>query len=132
MDHVWYTKPPVSNAKDIPELIKFLCQDKQLVAQLYSTLCNSMGYSAPGSSVQGILQARILEWVAISYSRGSSWPRNQTPVSCIAGRFFTILATREAQIKKKALEISQTVKDKYCMISLICVIYKENQIIKTE
>ena len=97
-----YAEPPISNAKDIPEFIKFHCQDKELVAQLYSTLCNSMDYSPPGSSVQGILQARILEWVAISYSRGSSWPRNQTPVSCIAGRFFTILATREAQIKKKS------------------------------
>ena len=43
----------------------------------------------PGSSVPGILQARILEWVAISFSRGSSQPRNQTQVSCIAGRFFT-------------------------------------------
>ena len=43
----------------------------------------------PGSSVHGISQVRILEWVAISFSRGSSWPRNQTHISCIAGRFFT-------------------------------------------
>ena len=42
------------------------------------------------SSVHGILQARILEWVAIPFSRGSSWPRDWTRVSCIAGRFFTI------------------------------------------
>ena len=47
-------------------------------------------------SVHGILQARILEWVAIPFSR-SSWPRNWTCVSCIAGRFFTIWATKEAQ-----------------------------------
>ena len=46
--------------------------------------------SLPGSSVHGILQARILEWVAIPFSRGSSQPRDQTWVSCIAGRFFTI------------------------------------------
>ena len=46
-------------------------------------LCNSMDCSLPGSSVHGILQARILEWVAISFSRGSSWPRDQTCVSCI-------------------------------------------------
>ena len=44
----------------------------------------------------GILQARILEWVAIRFSRGSSWPRSWTHVSCIAGRFFTIWASREA------------------------------------
>ena len=50
----------------------------------------------PGSSVHGILQASILEWVAISYSTGSSQPRDQTQVSCIVGRFFTIWATREA------------------------------------
>ena len=54
--------------------------------------------SPPGSSVHGILQARILEWVAISFSRGSSWPRNQTRVSCIAGRWFTNWAMREAPI----------------------------------
>ena len=59
------------------------------------TLCDAMDYSPPISSVHGILQARILAWVAISFSRGSSWPRDQTWVSCIAGRFFTIWATRE-------------------------------------
>ena len=48
-----------------------------------------MDYSPLGSSVHGILWARILEWVAISFSRGSSWPRDWTQVSCIAGRFFT-------------------------------------------
>ena len=53
-------------------------------------------YSPPGSFVRGISQARILEWVAISFSRASSWPRDQTQVSCIAGRFFTIWASREA------------------------------------
>ena len=56
-----------------------------------------MDCSLPGSSVHGILQARILECVAISFFRGSSQPRNQTRVSCIAGRFFTDWATREAQ-----------------------------------
>ena len=60
------------------------------------TLCNPMDCSPPGSSVNGIFQAKILEWVAISFSRGSSRPRNQTQVSCIAGRRFTIWATREA------------------------------------
>ena len=53
-------------------------------------LCNP-----PDSSIQGNLQARILEWVVILCSRGSSWPRDQTQVSCTAWRFFTIWATRE-------------------------------------
>ena len=52
------------------------------------TLCNSMDYRLPGSSVHGISQARILEWVAILFSRGSSQPRDQTHISCMAGRFF--------------------------------------------
>ena len=54
-----------------------------LVAQSCPTLCNCMDCSLPGSSVHGILQARILEWVAIPFSRGSFWPRNQTHLSCI-------------------------------------------------
>ena len=58
--------------------------------QSCSTLCNPMDCSPPGSSVHGILLTRILEWVAIPFSRGFSWPRDRTPVSsCIAGRFFT-------------------------------------------
>ena len=57
-----------------------------------------MDGSLPGFSVRGILQVRILEWVAISFSRGSSQLRDQTWVSRIAGRFFTIWATREALI----------------------------------
>ena len=51
----------------------------------------------PGSSVHGILQARILEWVAISFSRGSSWLRDWTQVSHIAGRRFNLWATREVR-----------------------------------
>ena len=68
-----------------------------LIAKLCPTLCNPMNCSLPGSSVCGIFQARTLEWVAISSSRGSSWPRDWTRVSCIAGRFFTVLATRKAR-----------------------------------
>ena len=65
------------------------------VAQLCLTLCNPMDCSPPGPSVHGIFQARVLEWVAISFSRGSSQPRDWTQVSCIAGRRFTIWSTRE-------------------------------------
>ena len=54
-----------------------------LVAQLCLTLCNPMNFNPPGFSVHGILQARILEWVAISFSRESSQPRGQTQASCI-------------------------------------------------
>ena len=61
----------------------------------------AMDCSPPGSSVHGILQARVLESVAISFSRGSSWPRDQTQVSCVAGRFFTIWAAREAPVKDR-------------------------------
>ena len=63
-----------------------------------------MDCSPPGSSVHGILQARILEWVAISFSRGSSQPGDWTQISCIAGRCFNLWATREAhqQIKDAA------------------------------
>jgi len=61
-----------------------------LVTQLCHTLCNSMDCSPLGSSVHGFLQARTLEWVAMPSSRESSQPRDQTQISCIAGRFFTI------------------------------------------
>ena len=59
------------------------------VVQSCLTLRDPMDCNLPGSSVHGILQARILEWVAIPFSRGSSQPRDRTHVSCIAGRFFT-------------------------------------------
>ena len=66
------------------------------VAQSRPTLCDPMDCSLPGSSLHGILQARILEWVAISFSRGSSQLRDRTWVSCIAGKCFNLWATREA------------------------------------
>ena len=66
------------------------------VAQLCLTLCDPMDYSLPGFSVHGIFQARVLECVAISFSRGSSQLRDRTQVSCIVGRRFTLWATREA------------------------------------
>ena len=70
-----------------------------LVVQLCLTLCNSTDCSPSGSSVHGICQARILEWVAIPFSRGSFWLRDRTQVSCIAARFFTVWATSEALVK---------------------------------
>ena len=69
------------------------------VTQSHPTLCNPMDYSQPGFSMHEILQARILEWVAISFSRGSSQPRDQTWVSYIAGRLLTVWATSKSHKK---------------------------------
>ena len=80
-----------------------------LVAQSCLTLCDPMDYSLPGSSVHGILQAKILEWVAISFSRWSSWPRDPHHISCITGRFFTVWDTREDPIL-------DTVLPKMCLV----------------
>ena len=66
-----------------------------LVTQLWQTLCNPMDCCPPGFSVHEIFLANIPESVAISFSRGSSWPRDWTWVSCTAGRFFTNWTTRE-------------------------------------
>ena len=70
------------------------------VAQSCLTLCGPMDCSLPGSSIFGILQARVLEWGAISFSRRSSQPRDRTWVSRIIGRPFTIWATREVLRKR--------------------------------
>ena len=74
-------------------LIKFIVENNinNFAQQLQScpTLCNPMNFSLPGSSVHGTFSERILEWVALPSSRGSSQPREQTCISCIAGGFFT-------------------------------------------
>ena len=67
------------------------------VTQSCPTLCHPMDYSLPSSSIYGIFQARILEWAATAFSRGSSRPRDRTQVSHIVGRGFTIWATTEVQ-----------------------------------
>ena len=80
----------------VEALLQTKLVEKVVHTQSYPTLWDPVDCSLPGSSVHGILQAEILEWVTISFSTGSSWPRDQTWVSCIAGRFFTIWAIREA------------------------------------
>ena len=75
------------NQMQVTESIRMCCA-KSL--QPCPTLCDAMDCSLRGSSAQGILQARILEQVAISFSRESSQPRDKTQVSCTAGRFFTV------------------------------------------
>ena len=73
------------------------CESESEVAQLCLTLCDPIDCSLPVSSVHGIFQAIVLEWVAISFSRVSSQSRAQTWVSRIVDRCFTVWATREVQ-----------------------------------
>ena len=75
----------------------FDCVKWSEVAQLCPTLCDPMGCSLPGSSVCGVFQAIVLEWIAISFSRGSFQPRDQTRVSRIVDRRFTFWATSRSQ-----------------------------------
>ena len=92
-------------SKSPPLGLFIMCTCAQAL-QSCPTLCDPMDCTLPGSSVLGILQARILEWVAMSFSRGPSRPRNRTCVSCIAGRFFTDLAMREAHFQYTTHQIS--------------------------
>ena len=69
---------------------------KVIVTQSCPALCDPMNCSLPDSTVLGILQARLLEWVTIPFSRGSSQPRDQTQVSYFAGGLFTDWTTKEA------------------------------------
>ena len=86
---------PGSTAKDTyNKVFKPFIELCVLVAQSCLTFYDPMDCSSPGSSVRGILQARRLEWVAIPFSRGSSWPRGRTHISSIAGRFFIELKPR--------------------------------------
>ena len=78
--------------------LKFMKKTHTEVTQSCLTLCDPIERSPPGSSIHGIFQAWILEWVAVSFSRGSSQPRDGTRVSRIVGRRFTVWATREAAI----------------------------------
>ena len=86
------------------------------VAQPCPTLCNPVDCCLPGFSIHGIFQARVLEWVAISFSRGSSRPRDRTWVSHIVGRRFTVWASREVHyVQRKYLNL-----DCYCLVSKSC------------
>ena len=87
------------------------------VAQSCLTLCDPMDCNLLGFSVHGSLQARILEWVAISFSRGSSWPRDQTRVSRIGGRCFNLWATFPTAPKILSRQI------------ILCLFYQEGKIV---
>ena len=109
--HVCRASWALQSASDASKTERTLCKTHfmcvcVLVAQLCSTLCDPMDCNLRGSSVHGILQARTLEWTAIPFSRGSSWPRDQTQASCIAGRLFTVWATRPT-LKQRILEAAR-------------------------
>ena len=98
---------------------------KVLVTQLCLILCDTVDCSPPGSSVHGLLQARILEWVGIPFSRGSSWLRDGIQVSCIAGRVFTLWVTREALSLLSHTQIAELwvkMNGCYCLKSLFLVV----------
>ena len=75
----------------------YMCMCAKLL-QSCLTLCDPMDCSPPGPNVHGVFQARILKWVAMPFSRGSSWSRDRTQISCTGGRFFTTSATWEAHL----------------------------------
>ena len=83
------------------------------VAQSCPTLCDPIDWGLSGSSIHGIFQARVLEWIAIAFSKGSSWPRDQTRVSRIAGKHFTIWATTTlmAESEEELKSLSMKVED---------------------
>ena len=94
----WPGTEPSSSALGAWRLSHWTPSVKGLVSHSCPTLCDPMDCSPPGSSVHGIFWARIREWLAIPFSRGSSRPRNQTWVPCTAGRLFTDWAPREALV----------------------------------
>ena len=98
---------------NLPTTIKDKSESE--IAQLCPALWDPMDCSLPGSSILGIFQARILEWVAISFSRRSSQPRDWTQVSCTVGRCFTIWATSKVQI---SMQISLSLLPTYLPCSL--------------
>ena len=96
----------VSSLNQVAKVLEFQLQLQSFqrigegeVTQSCPTLCNPMDSSPSGSSIHGVFQTRILEWVAISFSRGSSWPRDRTSVSHIADRLLTNWANRESLAK---------------------------------
>ena len=118
IERIWALKLSVS---DLSLTTCIPCESEVKVTQSCLTLCDPMVYTA-----HGILQARILEWVAFPFSRGSSQARDQSQVSRIAGRFFTSWATREAQMKmcqKYSLRALSKLSKAQCSFSLKLMSY---------
>ena len=91
-----------------------------LVPQSCLTLCDHMDCSPPGSSVHGISQERTLEWVAIYFSRGSSWPTDRTLISCIGRRVLCHWATREVLMYREDIKILVKVSVQFSSVSQSC------------
>ena len=103
---VW--RHPYHSITDLDNLSWFqVIESESEITQSCPTLRDPMDCSLPGFSVHGIFQARMLEWVVISFSRWSSQPRDQTQVSRTTGRFFTDWATREVQFKDAKKEAAR-------------------------
>ena len=85
VQHYWHSQDRSDICQKMSKCFEVWKVEESEVAQSCPIFCSPMDYSLPGSSVHGIFQARILEWVAISFSRRSSWPRNLTQVSSIVG-----------------------------------------------
>ena len=102
---------------------KWVLKWSEEVAQSCPPLCDPMDCSLPDSSIYGIFQARVLEWVAISFSRASSQPRDRTRVSCIADRCFNLWATREA---KWVLTSGQSSCPGLCVFQLLLTLRQLN------
>ena len=122
--------------RDFFQFVVFLSESESCSV----VLCNPVDCSPPASSVHGILQAGILEWGVIPFSRGSSLPRDQTQVSCIVGGFFTIWATREACSFLKSAILFPLSKSCFCpshislcweAVTLMACKHKENIFRKT-
>ena len=105
-----------------PDMKQCVCV---LSHSVVSDSCDPTDCSLPGSSVHGILQARTLEWVAVSFCRGSSQPRNQTWVSYIAGRLFTNWATKEAHEMMDWFKIGKGVWKGYILSPCLFNLYVE-------
>ena len=95
-ENIGRTLSDINHSKSLYDPSPRVMENESEVAQSCPTLCSPMDCSLPGSSVHGIFQARVMEWVAISFSRGPSWPREWNQVSRIAGRCFRVWATRES------------------------------------
>ena len=95
-----------------------VCVCAHVLTQSYPTLCSPMNCKLPGSSVHGIFQARLLEWVAISYSRGSSRPKDLTPTSWhLLQAFFTIAPPR------KPSSTYGNLKFEFCLFCFLAVMF---------
>ena len=99
--------------------------EREIVIQLCLTLCNSVDCSPLGSSVHGILQARIVEWVAIPFSRGSSWLRDWTQVSCTGRQILYKWATREALSTVQAIHKYLLTINEWKARHSVCVFFLE-------